>query len=156
MLTLKILCISLREKCPNTELFLVLFSCIQSEYRKIGTRKTSVFGNFSRSAGRIPTYNCDDGDDETEVVLTVHSKFWYPNVFLPVYLKLKYRDFVDAVKIVFFTKSSTIYVWLWSKCLWTLQDIHIVWRPLQGYRRYPQTFQTYIFIFTKVIDPSQI
>ena len=41
--------LSLREKCPNTELFLVLFSCIRSECRKIRTRNNSVFGQFSRS-----------------------------------------------------------------------------------------------------------
>ena len=29
---LKLHCIALREKCPNTELFLVLFSCIRTEY----------------------------------------------------------------------------------------------------------------------------
>ena len=54
----------LREKCPNTEFFLVLFSCIwteykelriqekigiQSGYRKIRTRKNSVLEQFSRS-----------------------------------------------------------------------------------------------------------
>ena len=57
----------LREKCPNTELFLVRIYCIrteygeilrfrysislriQSEYRKIRTRNNSVFGHFSRS-----------------------------------------------------------------------------------------------------------
>ena len=38
--------VTLREKCPNTELFLVR---IQSEYRKIRTRNNSVFGHFSRS-----------------------------------------------------------------------------------------------------------
>ena len=38
--------ITLREKCPNTELFLVR---IQSEYRKIRTRNNPVFGHFSRS-----------------------------------------------------------------------------------------------------------
>ena len=36
----------MREKCLNTELFLVR---IKSEYRKIQTRKNSVFGHFSRS-----------------------------------------------------------------------------------------------------------
>ena len=49
-------------KCPNTEFFLVhifLYSdwiqrftvniCIQSEYRKIQTKKNSAFGQFSRS-----------------------------------------------------------------------------------------------------------
>ena len=49
--------LSLREECPNTELFLtriLLYSdwvnlCIQSEYRKIRTRNNSVFGHFSRS-----------------------------------------------------------------------------------------------------------
>ena len=57
---------SLREKCPNTDFFLVRFflysdwiqiiqseyrkiQSIQSEYRKIRSRKNSVFGHFSRS-----------------------------------------------------------------------------------------------------------
>ena len=44
---------TLREKCPNTEFFLVrifLYSdCIQSECREIRTRKNYVFGYFSRS-----------------------------------------------------------------------------------------------------------
>ena len=50
--------IVLREKCPNTELFLVR---IQSEYRKIRTRKDSVFGHFVRSGseGRIGKRNCN-------------------------------------------------------------------------------------------------
>ena len=39
---------TLREKCPNTELFLVR---IQSKYRKIRTRENSLFGHFSRSEG---------------------------------------------------------------------------------------------------------
>ena len=43
---LKQIQISLRERRPNTEFFLV---CIQSESRKIRTRKNSVFGHFSRS-----------------------------------------------------------------------------------------------------------
>ena len=37
----------LREKCPNTVFFMVR---VQSKYRKIRTRKTSVFGHFPRSA----------------------------------------------------------------------------------------------------------
>ena len=40
------LVIALREKCPNTELFLVR---IQSEYRKIRTRNNSAFWHLSRS-----------------------------------------------------------------------------------------------------------
>ena len=56
----------LREKCPNTEFFLVhIFlysdwygdlvrkSPYQSEYRKIWTRKNFVFGHFSRSGHNI-------------------------------------------------------------------------------------------------------
>ena len=47
----------LREKCPNTEFFLVRIfphsnrsiSPIQSECRKIRTRTNSIFGHFSRS-----------------------------------------------------------------------------------------------------------
>ena len=53
--------LTLREKCPNTELFLVRVSCIrtkykdlqnlriQSEYRKIRTRNNYVFGHFPGS-----------------------------------------------------------------------------------------------------------
>ena len=57
---------TLREKCPNTELFLAHiflysewiletrsispYSVIQSKYRKIRTRNNSVFGHFPRSA----------------------------------------------------------------------------------------------------------
>ena len=50
--------IVLREKCPNTELFLVR---IQFEYRKIRTRKDSVFRHFLRSSseGRIGKRNCN-------------------------------------------------------------------------------------------------
>ena len=36
---------TLREKCPNTDFFLVRF---QSKYGKIRTRKNSVFGHFLR------------------------------------------------------------------------------------------------------------
>ena len=43
----KFLSLSLCEKCPNTELFLVRI--FLSEYRKIRTRNNSVFGQFSRS-----------------------------------------------------------------------------------------------------------
>ena len=38
--------VTLREKCPNTELFLVR---IQSECEKTRTRNNSIFGHFSRS-----------------------------------------------------------------------------------------------------------
>ena len=39
----------MRQKFPNTEFLWSVFSCIKSEYRKIRTRKNSVFGHFSRS-----------------------------------------------------------------------------------------------------------
>ena len=42
---------ALREKCPNTELFLVTFSCIWTEQRKKRTRNNSVFGQFSHRVG---------------------------------------------------------------------------------------------------------
>ena len=41
----KRLLVTLSEKCPNTEFFMVR---IQAEYGKIWTRKNSVFGHFSR------------------------------------------------------------------------------------------------------------
>ena len=59
---------TLREKCPNTELFLVriyLYSDwiwrftplrIQQEYKKIRTRNNSVFGHFSHSVRKTYLY----------------------------------------------------------------------------------------------------
>ena len=47
---------TLREKCPNTEFFQVFILLTQSEYRKIRTRKNSVFGHFSRSV-RVDLFN---------------------------------------------------------------------------------------------------
>ena len=51
--------VSMRQKCPNTEFLWSVFSCIrtecgvnlhiQFEYRKIRTRKNSLFGNFSHN-----------------------------------------------------------------------------------------------------------
>ena len=36
----------LREKCPNTEFFWSVFSCIRTEYRNIRTRKPPSLGTF--------------------------------------------------------------------------------------------------------------
>ena len=41
--------IPLREKCPNTEFFLVRIFLYSVEYRKIRSRNNSVSGHFSRS-----------------------------------------------------------------------------------------------------------
>ena len=41
--------LTLHEKCPNTEVFLSVFSRRQFKYGKIRTRKNSVFGHFLRS-----------------------------------------------------------------------------------------------------------
>ena len=49
--------ITLCEKCPNTEFFWSVFSCIYFKYRKIWTRKTSIFGHFSRNVNRRLTKN---------------------------------------------------------------------------------------------------
>ena len=44
---------SLREKCPTRSYFWSVFSCVQSEYRKIWTKNNSVFGHFSRNPAYI-------------------------------------------------------------------------------------------------------
>ena len=41
---------AMREKCPNTDFFLVLIFLYSVRIRKIRTRKDSAFGHFSRSA----------------------------------------------------------------------------------------------------------
>ena len=52
---------ALREKCPNTQLFLSVFYevnlLIQSKYREIQTRNNSVFGHFSRNGGHSSLYD---------------------------------------------------------------------------------------------------
>ena len=44
---------ALREKCPNTKFFLVR---IQPKYEKLRTRKSSVFGHFSRSGDSCDSF----------------------------------------------------------------------------------------------------
>ena len=47
--------------------FWPVFSYIQSEYRKVQTRKNSVFGHFSRSENMINSIaNVDDGVDDDD------------------------------------------------------------------------------------------
>ena len=53
------------------EFFWFVFSCNQSEYRKIWTRKNSVFGHFSRSDVNVirenPLLHLSEGkDNESE------------------------------------------------------------------------------------------
>ena len=68
LITAVFIWLSLHEKCPNTEFLWSVFSRIgpsteylsvspriQSECGKIWTRKSSVFGHFSCSAGHIKT-----------------------------------------------------------------------------------------------------
>ena len=50
-LQIKTVELALREKCPKRSFFWSVFSFIRTEYRKIRTRKNSVFGHFSRSVG---------------------------------------------------------------------------------------------------------
>ena len=51
--------ISLREKCPNTEFFLVrIFPLFRSKCGKIRTRKNAVFGHFSRNMCLINNSKC--------------------------------------------------------------------------------------------------
>ena len=48
--------------------FWFVFSCIQSEYRKIRTRKNFVFGHFSRS-GFFPCLNTSSWDRKRSTIL---------------------------------------------------------------------------------------
>ena len=45
--------VALREKCPNTDFFLVRIFLYSVRYRKIQTRKNSVFGHFSHSVSGL-------------------------------------------------------------------------------------------------------
>ena len=47
---------SLREKCPNTELFLVLSALYSVRIQENTDQKNSVFGHFSRS-GSVGVFN---------------------------------------------------------------------------------------------------
>ena len=69
----------LREKCPDTEYFLVR---IQSESRKIQTRKYSAFGHFSRS---VPFFS-----------LLRYSDFCNP-YFLSADLRFNGSSFLDLI-----------------------------------------------------------
>ena len=85
----------LREKCPNTEFFWSVFSYIrtecgdfirrvnlriQSEYRKIRTRKKSVFGHSSRSGlYQLVISTCIPGGD-MKVLINICKKLLVKHV----------------------------------------------------------------------------
>ena len=94
--------VSLREKCPNTELFLVriflYLDCrIQSEYRKIRTINNSVFGHFSRSvflnqncSNRERNYNSQDLLQPLCSIIQDHL-FYYPAVIYRIFDQGSFR-----------------------------------------------------------------
>ena len=63
-----------------------VFSCIQTEYKKIWTRKNSVFGQFSRSDIYKDTVNAMSqlitSDDEINKIITNRKRYSnYKNVY---------------------------------------------------------------------------
>ena len=114
---------TLREKCPDTELFLVriyLYSAwiwrftplhIQQEYKKIRTRNNSVFGHFSHSVSMLqkPTrqlqyvlsWEIFHGKHCVETswcklisIYTLHNKITYNSLFTQKIPMMNYRHFL--------------------------------------------------------------
>ena len=87
----------------NTEIYGVNL-CIQSEYRKIRTRKNSVFGHFSRSVQTAATIQQNDiprkilKENSAVVAIYFHENinFCTENLILPSDLKV--ADVTPAVK----------------------------------------------------------
>ena len=82
------------------------FSCIQSKYRKIRTRKNSLFGNFSRSATmlKIPIM-------ESYLRIKIKLKVWS---FCATWLFCKSHSIVGIIKIP--NKTKWHFQWyLYSK-----------------------------------------
>ena len=84
---------SLREKCPDAELFLVL---IQSEYRKIRTRNNSVFETLHAARGLRGSW----------------LRFWISWENINHYLKRSFPLMISSVNV---TKSPDIY---WRNPSW--------------------------------------
>ena len=64
------------EKCQNTEFFLVRIYCIQSEYRKIRTKKNSIFGHFSRSGKANKREDISNATQKTNADSCLTKFFW--------------------------------------------------------------------------------
>ena len=72
--------IALRKKCPSKEFRIFLYSdwIRQSEYRKIRTRKNSVFGHFSRS---VILNTCEVAISVVEVFSIIPHKCFRRKIF---------------------------------------------------------------------------
>ena len=119
--------LSLRAKCPNTELLLVVFSCIQTEYgdlfrknlrihsecRKIRTRNNSVFGHFSLSVWYSQTHMLGF---QAYYSLHTHCLFFFFTlalafIVIPVLLWITF----STIKFTFAVTWNMFY-----KCFWFL------------------------------------
>ena len=110
----------LREKYPNTEFFLVrifLYSDwirIQSEYKKIRTKKIFTFGHFSRREILTNYWNLQDSLSIFENIMAKPNfpteEYWEPSQ------TSKMKLFVKIVKglqpLTNFAKSSILDIWL--------------------------------------------
>ena len=83
---------TLREKCPNTEFFSGLYFPVfgliysvnlrvQSKYKKIRTRKSSVFGHFSRTVNPFVRQALINPFHSTGLFLHPHENIRKPKVF---------------------------------------------------------------------------
>ena len=68
--------------------FLSIFSCIQSKYWKIQTRKNSVFGHFSRSGSSHHRFNFENMRYVAEVLffpIKFYRKIYFHEKFVTVF-----------------------------------------------------------------------
>ena len=127
--------LTLREMCPNTKLFLVcnflysgsyfpVFSCIQSEYRKIRTRNNSVFGHFSRSV----RYFEKSFFEKFPNFLGSASERFFP-VLRKLLMQVKY---LHENLLHFLCKNQGMWCWTYVKCIWLPLDLPQPWHMQQS------------------------
>ena len=119
---MQLIILTLREKCPNTELFLVhifphsdwkVSLRIQSECGKIRTRNNSVFGHFSRSVGFL--YSMTNNTlKRTSNLQSNHM--YYAFYFFEINIKKSKVSFVNNLYQIF-TRVSFLMFWRFQKYL---------------------------------------
>ena len=103
--------------------FWSIFSCINSEYRKIRARKNSVSGHFSRSGinfewldGPIRSYT---NHSWTNTHTRIFSFLYWPSIYFSRKIRLPIRKFVHHCIQTVITKSYVFLILIWKSILFT-------------------------------------
>ena len=128
---------TLREKNPNTEFFWSVFSRIQSKCGKIRTRKSSVFGHFSRSGNLIGLFFAELTQSKKSCLFLLVSKRDHLRTDISLWMHLRSDPWVFLEKSILkicskFTREHRCQSVILMKLLYSFPDHLFIRKFMEG------------------------